>query len=188
MSDWHEINRRAIEQAQTSDMHRTYYVLRVDSQRIGKVIEHLPKVNVLAFAPMEERIARTGSGGRKAAKIQHRPIMSGYVVAGLTAKSPSWFGIFSQPHIYGVISRDGRPAIIPQHSLARCFQIHHIAGTSLPGSKSLKSGDDIRITNGAWKGHERKLLDINGEQCSILLDLFGKQHLVTVSIHDVEAA
>jgi transcription antitermination factor NusG len=188
MSDWQEINKRAIEQAQTSDMRRTYYVLRVDSQRIGKVIEHLPKIGVLAFAPMEERTARSGSGGRKSARIQLRPIMSGYVVAGLTPNSPSWFGIFSQPHIYGVISRDGRPAIIPQHSLARCFKIHHATGTSLPGAKSLKPGDQIRITSGGWQGHETRLLDIKGEQCEFVVDLFGKEHRVRQSIHNVEAA
>jgi transcription antitermination factor NusG len=188
MQDWQEINRQAIEQAQASAMHRDYYVLRVDSQRIGKVIEQLPRIGVLAFAPMEERTERRGHGNRKQARIVLRPIMSGYVVAGLAAKRPSWFGIFDQPHVYGVISRDGRPAIIPQHSLKRCFNIHQSASTSLPGAKSLKPGDNIRITAGGFQGHETKLLDIRGEQCEFVVNLFGKEHRVRQSIESVEAA
>jgi len=187
MSDWQEINRNAIEQAQASAMHRDYFVLRVDSQRISKVIEHLPKIGVLAFVPTEERVRRM-RGSRKATHATEHPVMSGYVIAGMGYNRPSWYGIFNQPHIFGVISRDGRPAAISPASLSRCFRIHQSSATSLPGAKSLKPGDSIRITAGGWQGHETKLLDIRGQQCEFVVNLFGKEHRVRQSIEGVEAA
>jgi len=114
--------------------------------------------------------------------------MTGYIIAGLAAKRPSWYGIFNLPHIYGVISRDGRPAPIPRDALQRIFGINQSAVPHMPGAKSLNPGDTIRVMSGGFQGHEAKLLDIKGADCEFTLSLFGKSHIVRQPIANIEAA
>jgi len=182
---WEDINEAAIQDARSSDIERRYYVLRCDSQKIPKAIDILPQIGVKAFVPTEERTRRI-KGSRKSLTKRH-PIMSGYVVAGFVG-APNWWALFQLPWVFSVVARDSRPAVIPPASMQRLFGIHHASTASLPGAKSLKPGDTIRVRDGGFAGHEAKLLDISGADCEFVVSLFGKDFTVRRPIAEVEAA
>lgn len=182
--NWEAQNEKQIAWArETTD--REWYVLRCDPQEIPRLIGLLPQIGVVGFVPIEHRTRRS-RGSRKAVTVA-QPIMTGYVVAGFRG-APNWFVTFQLSSVYGVVARDGRPARVPQESLDRVFSIHQTATASLPGAKSLKTGDMVRVTSGGFLGHEAKLLDIHDAECEFVVDLFGKQNRVRLPISSVEAA
>jgi transcription antitermination factor NusG len=184
--NWEQQNEAGIEAARRGPA-RQWYILRVDSQRIGRAIELLPYFNCIAFVPTEAKIVKIGSGGRKRAIERHQPLMTGYVVAGFQ-NPPLWWSLLNQPWIYGVLTRNGWPAVIPPAALERCYGIHHAKAASLPGAKSLKPGDTIRVKEGGFSGHEAQLLEITGNEGKFILQLLGKEHLIAMPLSGVEAA
>ena len=184
--NWEQQNEAGIEAARRGPA-RQWYILRVDSQRIGRAIEVLPFFDCVAFVPTETKVVKIGSGSRKRAVERHQPLMTGYVVAGFQA-APQWWSLFDQPWIYGVLTRGGWPAVIPPAALERCYGIHHAKAASLPGAKSFKPGDHIRVCGGGFAGHEAQLLEITGNEGKFILELFGKAHQVKMSLSEVEAA
>jgi len=183
---WETLNEAAIEAARKGGA-RQWYILRCDSQKIARAIELLPYFDCIAFVPTETKIVKQGSGGRKRAVERRQPLMTGYVVAGF-AKTPRWWSLFDQPWVYGVLTRSGWPAVIPPSALERCYGIHHAKAASLPGAKSLKPGDTIRVRDGGFAGHEARLLEITGNEGKFILELFGKAHPVKMRLSEVEAA
>lgn len=185
---WEDRNEAAIAEARTSATHRNWYVVRIDSSQIGKALTILPQImdDVIAFAPVEQRTRRAGRGLRSSI-TKAQPVMSGYVIVGFE-RAPRWHQLFQLPWVYNVISRDGRPAIIPHGSMQSCFRIHQSSVASLPGAKSLRVGDTIRVTEGGWRGHEAKLIDISGADCEFVVQLFGRDVKWRQPINQVEAA
>ena len=184
---WEQRNDEAIKQAAQNNIDCVWYILRVDPQKISKAIDTLPRYGIEAFAPTEQRTRRSGRGRRSSITVS-QPIMSGYVIAGFRSR-PNWYELFSQLQwLRGVVSQQGQPAPVPARSLQRCFSIHQSTVTSLPGAKSLRPGDTIRVLEGGWRGHEAKLIDISGADCEFVVQLFGRDVKWRQPIDQVEAA
>jgi len=183
---WEDRNHQAIQWAKESAVDRSYFVLRVDSQKIPKAIDILPQLGISAFAPVEQRTRRAGRG-RRSSITRGQVIMSGYVIAGFRGR-PNWYILNQLQFIFGVVSRDGKPAAIPAESMNRLYGIHQSPVTPLPGAKSLAVGDTIRVTQGGFAGFEAKLLDISGAECEFVVQLFGRDVKWRQQINQVEAA
>ena len=184
MKSWEARNEAAIAEAQSCA--RRWFILKVPTQAIPEAIEKLPAHGAIAFVPAEKRLRRPRRGERSPITVS-QPLMAGYLMAGFEG-SPNWPAILRQPFVHDVLRRDGLPGYIPASDLRALLGIHQASIQALPGTRSLKVGDAIRVMRGAFAGHEAKLLGTTGVDCVFTVKLFGRDVRWKQSIGDVEAA
>ena len=181
---WEGKNELAIAEAQRTA--RRWFILKVANGAIAEAIDKLPALGAIAFVPTEQRTRRSGRGKRSSITVS-QPLIAGYLMAGFE-HAPNWPVVLQQKYVRDVLRRDGLPGFIATSDLRALIGIHQTYIPALPGTKSLKVGDAIRVMQGAFTGHEAKLFGIKGAECEFEVNLFGRNVKWRQPITGVEAA
>ena len=103
----------------------------------------------------------------------------------------AWFVVRNTPGVTGFIGSSGKGAKPTPLQPYEVDKILNSMGMSrLEISTDLKPGEVVKITSGPFAGMEGKIdsLDLENQQITVLLDLFGQETDVEVEISQIEKA
>lgn len=130
----------------------------------------------------------------KTKELQEYPIAPRYVFAGFDRRFPLWFDLFNLPVISGAVGLNGEPLKIPGKAMARLIQ-RTGGGLNAPAvQKFMRThheftvGQIVEVLDGPFEGRRVPVVEIRGHRALLLLELFGGQHEIDVSMEVLQAA
>lgn len=107
-------------------------------------------------------------------------IFPGYVLVDMIVTDDSWYVVRNTPNVTGFIGFGVRPTPMSKEEIDR---IKKRMGVEEPKYKvDFKEGDLVKITDGALKGFEGKIEDIDQDRgkVKVLVNMFGRETPVTL--------
>jgi transcriptional antiterminator NusG len=148
------------------------------SQNLRQRIESLNMADEIfdVLVPVEKQI-EIKNGKRRTVE---RKIFPGYVMVDMIVTEESWFVVRNTPNVTGFIGFGVRPTPM---SLQELDAIRKRMGQADPKHDiDLKSGDLVQITDGALKGFQAKVDEVDSERgkIKVLVSMFGRETPVTL--------
>lgn len=124
-------------------------------------------------------------------KEKVKKLFPGYVLVEMVMTDEAWFVVRNTPGVTGFIGSSGKgakPTPLQPHEVDKI--LNGMGMSRLEISTDLKSGEVVKITSGPFSGMEGKIesLDLEHQQITVLLDLFGQETDVEVEISQIEKA
>lgn len=119
-------------------------------------------------------------------KIVEKRIFPGYVLVDMVVTDDSWYVVRNTPNVTGFIGFGVRPTPMSQEEINR---IKKRMGVEDPKYKvDFMLGDLVRINDGALKGFEGKVEEINEDKGSVkvLVNMFGRETPVNLDFLQVK--
>lgn len=170
---------------------RSWYVIHTYSgyeeqvaSALKQRIESLAMQNQIfdVVVPKEKQI-EIKNGKRK---IVEKRIFPGYVLVDMVVSDDSWYVVRNTPNVTGFIGFGVRPTPMSIDEIAR---IKKRMGVEEPKYKvDFALGDLVRINDGALKGFEGKVEEINEDKGSVkvLVNMFGRETPVNLDFLQVK--
>lgn len=124
-------------------------------------------------------------------KEKVKKMFPGYILVEMVMSDEAWYVVRNTPGVTGFIGSSGKGAkpvaLLPG-------EIDRILGSMgmsrLDIANELKDGDKVKVVDGPFKNMYGKVseIDIEKQQLKVLIDLFGQETPVEVSIAQVEKA
>ena len=164
---------------------RNWYVIHTYSgyedqvaQNLRQRIESLEMDNMIfdVMVPIEKQI-EIKNGKRR---VVDRKIFPGYVMVDMIVTDESWYVVRNTPNVTGFIGFGVRPTPM---SVAEIDTIKRRMGTEDPKhSIELQLGDLVQITDGALKGFQAKVdeIDVEKGKIKVLVSMFGRETPVSL--------
>jgi transcriptional antiterminator NusG len=124
-------------------------------------------------------------------KEKVKKMFPGYVLVEMVMSDEAWYVVRNTPGVTGFIGSSGKGAkpvaLLPG-------EIDRILGSMgmsrLDIANELKDGDKVKVVDGPFKNMYGKVseIDVEKQQLKVLIDLFGQETPVEVSISQVEKA
>ncbi len=124
-------------------------------------------------------------------KEKVKKLFPGYILVEMIMTDEAWFIVRNTPGVTGFIGSSGKGAKPTPLQPYEVDKILNSMGISrLEAATDLKEGQLIKIISGPFSGMEGKisLLDLENQKLMVLLDLFGQETSVEVSISEIEKA
>ncbi|TSC94544.1 MAG: transcription antitermination factor [Candidatus Berkelbacteria bacterium Athens1014_28] len=170
---------------------RSWYVIHTYSGYEEQVADNL-KQRIESFA-MEDKIFDVIVPKEKQIEIRNgkrktveKRIFPGYVLVDMIVDDDSWYVVRNTPNVTGFIGFGVRPTPM---SIEEVERIKKRMGVEEPKYKiDFSVGDLVRITDGALKGFEAKVEEINQEKGKImvLVNMFGRETPVNLDFLQVK--
>jgi len=170
---------------------RNWYVIHTYSGYEEQVAENL-KQRIESFGmenqvfdvivPKEKQIEIRNGKRRTVEKI----IFPGYVLVDMIVTDDSWYVVRNTPNVTGFIGFGVRPTPMSPDEIDR---IKKRMGVEEPKYKiEFSIGDLVRITDGALKGFEAKVEDIDFDKgkIKVLVNMFGRETPVNLDFLQVK--
>ena len=119
-------------------------------------------------------------------KIVEKRIFPGYVLVDMIVTDDSWYVVRNTPNVTGFIGFGVRPTPMSMEEIGR---IKKRMGVEEPKYKvDFALGDLVRINDGALKGFEGKVEEINEDKGSVkvLVNMFGRETPVNLDFLQVK--
>lgn len=119
-------------------------------------------------------------------KIVEKRIFPGYVLVDMIVTDDSWYVVRNTPNVTGFIGFGVRPTPMSKEEINR---IKKRMGVEEPKYKvDFKVGELVRINDGALKGHEGKVQEINENRgtVKVLVNMFGRETPVNLDFLQVK--
>lgn len=170
---------------------RNWYVIHTYSGYEEQVADSLKqRIESLGMAdkifdvivPKEKQI-EIRNGKRRTVE---KRIFPGYVLVDMIVTDDSWYVVRNTPNVTGFIGFGVRPTPMSKEEVTR---IKKRMGVEEPKYKvDFKEGELVRITDGALKGFEGKVEDINQDRGSVkvLVNMFGRETPVNLDFLQVK--
>jgi len=164
---------------------RNWYVIHTYSgyedqveQNLRQRIESLDMREKIfdVLVPSEKQI-EIKNGKRKTVD---RKIFPGYVMVDMIVTDDSWYVVRNTPNVTGFIGFGVRPTAMQQSEID---DIRRRMGQSEPKHQiEVKIGDLVQITDGALKGFQAKVdeVDTSKGKIKVLVSMFGRETPVTL--------
>lgn len=199
------------------DRFRTWHLVQVSDGLDSVAVEFLEKVNVWFYRPLMRtykpvpskslsRAQRKSPLRRMREKIE--PLFPGYAFVDYVEAGDRWREVFRIAHIRGLTSTNGMPAAV-SWELINGLRQREVDG-AVPSGVKLKEfafavGERIRVTDGPFASfagtvtHVPSMEGVDWENVTldqldesvrleILVDIFGRQTPVSLSLSQVEQA
>ncbi|MFA5158227.1 MAG: transcription termination/antitermination protein NusG [Patescibacteria group bacterium] len=170
---------------------RNWYVIHTYSGYEEQVADNL-KQRIESFA-MEDKIFDVVVPKEKQIEIRNgkrrtveKRIFPGYVMVDMIVDDDSWYVVRNTPNVTGFIGFGVRPTPMSQDEIER---IKKRMGVEEPKYKiEFSINDLVRITDGALKGFEAKVEDIDHEKgkIKVLVNMFGRETPVNLDFLQVK--
>ncbi len=169
---------------------RNWYVIHTYSGYEEQVADSLKqRIESLAMedrifdviVPKEKQI-EIKNGKRK---IVEKRIFPGYVIVDMIVTDDSWYVVRNTPNVTGFIGFGVRPTPMSKEEIDR---IKKRMGVEEPKYKiDLKAGDLVKINDGALKGSEGKIeeVDQGRGKIKVLVNMFGRETPVNLDFLQV---
>ncbi|MFA7244425.1 MAG: transcription termination/antitermination protein NusG [Patescibacteria group bacterium] len=170
---------------------RNWYVIHTYSGYEEQVADSLKqRIESLGMAdkifdvivPKEKQI-EIRNGKRRTVE---KRIFPGYVLVDMIVTDDSWYVVRNTPNVTGFIGFGVRPTPMSKDEIGR---IKKRMGVEEPKYKvDFKEGELVRITDGALKGFEGKVEEINQDKGSVkvLVNMFGRETPVNLDFLQVK--
>lgn len=164
---------------------RNWYVIHTYSGYEDQVKDSLEqRINSMAMqdkifnvtVPKEKQI-EIRNGKRR---IVEKRIFPGYVLVDMIVTDDSWYVVRNTPNVTGFIGFGVRPTPMSKEEIDR---IKKRMGVEEPKFKvEFTPGDLVKITDGALKGFEGKVEEIDSDKgkIKVLVNMFGRETPVTL--------
>jgi len=164
---------------------RNWYVIHTYSgyedqvaQSLKQRIESLEMADQIfdVLVPTEKQI-EIKNGKRRTVE---RKVFPGYVMVDMIVSEESWFVVRNTPNVTGFIGFGVRPTPM---SLSELDAIRKRMGQDEPRHDiDVKKGDLVQITDGALKGFQAKVDEVDAERgkIKVLVSMFGRETPVTL--------
>ena len=124
-------------------------------------------------------------------KEKVKKLFPGYVLVEMIMTDEAWFVVRNTPGVTGFIGSSGKgakPTPLQPYEVDKI--LNNMGMSRLEISTDLKEGEIVKITSGPFSGMEGKIasLDLENQQITVLLDLFGQETDVEVEISQIEKA
>jgi len=171
---------------------RNWYVIHTYSgyedqvaQNLRQRIESLNMQDKIfdVMVPTEKQI-EIKNGKRRTVE---KKIFPGYVMVDMTVTEESWYVVRNTPNVTGFIGFGVRPSPMSQQELD---VIRKRMGQEEPKYKiELHTGDLVQITDGALKGFQAKVDEIDSERgkIKVLVSMFGRETPVSLDYLQLKA-
>jgi transcriptional antiterminator NusG len=164
---------------------RNWYVIHTYSgyedqvaQNLRQRIESLEMADKIfdVMVPIEKQI-EIKNGKRR---VVDRKIFPGYVMVDMTVTEESWFVVRNTPNVTGFIGFGVRPTPMSQSEVD---SLKKRMGAEDPKHNiELVNGDLVQITDGALKGFQAKVDEVDEEKgkVKVLVSMFGRETPVSL--------
>lgn len=124
-------------------------------------------------------------------KEKVKKLFPGYVLVEMVMTDEAWFVVRNTPGVTGFIGSSGKgakPTALQPYEVDKI--LNSMGMSRLEVSTDLQVGEVVKITSGPFGGMEGKIsnLDLDNQQITVLLDLFGQETDVEVEISQIEKA
>lgn len=119
-------------------------------------------------------------------KIVEKRIFPGYVIVDMIVTDDSWYVVRNTPNVTGFIGFGVRPTPMSKEEINR---IKKRMGVEEPKYKvDFEINELVRINDGALKGHEGKVQEINEDKgtVKVLVNMFGRETPVNLDFLQVK--
>lgn len=165
-----------------------WFAIRTAPQRELAVEAMLRRQGYDVFCPLETKLRKSISKGRRVVREVTYPLFVRYIFVG---GKFSWLHLMAERHVTGVVGFDGRPAPISDAEIRR---LRAMSGTAVPHRHSvnphraLRTGELAEITAGAFAGQVVKVDGLHGTKARIFVNLFGSIKSVEIDAANLVAA
>ncbi|MEO1974911.1 MAG: transcription termination/antitermination NusG family protein [Paracoccaceae bacterium] len=125
-------------------------------------------------------------------KLQSFPLMPGWMFVGWPAGENRWQDLMALDIVAGVMGTGGRPLRISEQKMTGLMR-QWGGGRLAPGLKrymrvghEFEAGDVMQIAYGPFEGMPAKVVDIDGAETRVLVDIFGKDIPATLATECLE--
>ena len=162
---------------------QTWVILTCRPRMEFRARDEIHGLGLSALVPVEFKLRQMA----KAITRIKRPVLPGYVFAALPT-ADDWHAIGGIDGVRLPLRLDGRWATLTAAQVRALEVLSQPAEQSRNEGSAHRIGDRIRIRRGAMAELEAVVASVAGGNIVAIVDLFGKQHQVTVPAEQVEAA
>ena len=172
-------------------MQKEWYVVNTYSGHENKVKEKLEmRASTMGMEDYIYRVVVPEQTERdEKGKEKKKKMFPGYILVEMIMNDDAWFIVRNTPGVTGFIGSSGKGAkpfpLTPQ-------EVDKILGTMgmhrLEIGNSLNVGDKVKVIEGPFANMfgEIKSIDLENQKLEVMLDLFGQETPVEVSLNEVE--
>ena len=134
------------------------------------------------IVPKEKQI-EVKNGKRK---VVEKRFLPGYVLVKMISDKQAWYVVRNTPNVTGFIGYGGDPVPVSEKEIR---EIEKRMGVAEPEYKiELKIGDLVNINDGAFKGFDGKMddIDYNRGKVKVLVNVFGRETPVELDVLHVK--
>ena len=124
-------------------------------------------------------------------KEKQKKMFPGYVLVEMVMTDEAWYVVRNTPGVTGFIGSSGKgakPFALQPHEVDKI--LHNMGMSRIEMGSELKEGDQVKISEGAFKNMYGKVdkIDLETQQLVVLVDLFGQETPVEVDFTQIEKA
>lgn len=162
---------------------RSWYVAQVASGREQLVGRLLRERDHAAVIPVVERFRLANRYSKRKEKVRFA-LMPRYLIVGFEkAAMQPWRDLLGLTFVQAVIrGHDGYPMPVVRPQLAKFIELLGGPTMSAPDwerhmitGQEFRPGDYVDVVQGAWRGHQVRVEDIEGEAAHIIMMLFNRE-------------
>ncbi len=176
----------------TVDVQLDWYAFVTAPQKEYTCAHILRRRGIATFIPTETRWRSTNryTKSRNLKEEMAFPVVPRHLFAGFPAGTmPPWYWLGDFPLILGVIGHKGRPHKANRAQFCKFAPVY--ANGSLrapPEQRHMRTreefgvGDNVEILDGPFRDHQVRVIEINGNMATVVLQLFGTDRQVPMAL------
>ena len=168
-----------------TDQKRSWYLIVTKPQSELKAQENLLRQNYETYLPLVQTSRRRNGKNVKRTEA----FFPRYLFIHLDKENDNWSPIRSTIGVAGLVRFGGMPAVVPENIIANLKNNENEFGLQSFEKKELNQGDKVAIIDGPFEGCKAVYQKMKStERVSVLLDIVGKNTVVTLSVHELDIA
>jgi len=164
----------------------SWYAVHTQTHAETRALENLLRQGYHAYLPR----CRTWISHARRRQLALRPLFPRYLFAGVDEPAMRWRPILSTFGVSDVVRAGDRPALVPS-DMVEAIRMREQDGAydKLDPRQSLRPGDLVRITAGAFGDMAGRLVVLHGtDRVIVLLELLGRKVRAELMGNMIEAA
>jgi len=166
-----------------SSNERNWYLVYTKPRMEQVAQENLQRQGYETYLPMLRQTRRRR--GRYHSTIE--ACFPRYLFIHLDTRTDNWAPIRSTLGVAKMVEFGGLPAMVPNDLIVTLQSNEDPEGLQQLQEPELKTGDTVRVLEGPFAGYQGIYQQHQGrERVAILMDIVGKNTLMTISVHELQ--
>jgi transcription antitermination factor NusG len=174
------------------DVDLDWYAFVTAPQKEYTCAHILRRKGIATFIPTETRWRSTNryTKSRKLKEEMAFPVVPRHLFAGFPqGEMPPWYWLGSFPLILGVIGKKGRPHPTDRKEFAQFAPVYSNGSLRAPAAErhmrtreEFGVGDNVEVLDGPFRDHQVKVIEINGNMATVVLQLFNTERELPMAL------
>jgi len=148
-------------------------------------LQNLQQQGFAAYLPLYKRLKKTDVG----MEVVFEPMFARYIFFRVTRRNQSVAPVTSTRGIAQIVKFGHELATIRPEALCAIRQLEEARNAAdVDSLSSLRPGQTVRFRNPAFNGLEGLVKSVASARVAVLFEFMGRQQVVTVALHQLEAA